>query len=141
MQHSKQTIRVFVFAALLSVTALSAALARPAPPTKEQMRLAQHRQALEEQLAEMRMKFTESNPRVAALREQIANYDRFVTPQAKANVKSRLLHRLRARRATIESQLTDAQIRYTDVNPRVRVLRDQLDQIEQQIADVTTPHK
>ena len=126
-----------VFLLLALTTAGRFACASPKPPTREQMFYARRELELESQIARMKLKYTDSYPRVVEAQKEIDLCKQHTTLIALSNAR----HGAQPAIKTLEQELVvkqDAlyhlQMRCTDSNPQVKAARQSVDDLKREIA-------
>jgi succinoglycan biosynthesis transport protein ExoP len=89
---------------------------------------------LETTLAEVQANRNMSQSRLSALKAKLDAMPAAAKPTA-ATAPPAQTQRLRARLAAFEAQLVDAQTRYTDEHPRVRLLKQQIAEVQRTLGD------
>jgi len=87
---------------------------------------------LETTVAEVQANKSVSQTRLTALR---AKLDAMPAPKAAAAAPTLQTQRLRPKLAAFEAQLADARTRFTDEHPRVRLLRQQIAEVQRELGD------
>ena len=139
MQHRRLTFALALVAACLSA-APRPVCAQTSPQTSSKKQIdpvmleaARKKFYLEEQLAEARLYYTDVNPRVVVLREQVASFNPVVTPQAMLQAISERLSDLQSQQTSLQSDYFQKQLMYTNQSAQLRNARQRLDDISERI--------